>query len=295
MKRLSRLLLFCVCLLISVGAAVAQQPTVDQRLERLEQRVDELYRRLGTKPEGPPEQAGNINLKFGNPGCDGTLLIKQFYVICHKNDWKIPGWVTYHLSAEDLKGNAGRTDDFRPDAELPEGQRSELADYRNTGFDRGHMAPAADFRRSRIAVSESFLLSNMTPQTPNLNRRTWKNLEDEVRSLARAHGNIWVFTGSLFLDADSRPTQPAEHIGANHVAVPTHFYKAILCEHSEGNYEMFAFIMPNQRAVLSGTSNDYIVTVDTVEKLAGLDFFAALPDDEENHLEAMKATNWPVH
>ena len=297
MKRFLILALLAVWFTVPFVLVVGQQPTVEQRLERLEQKIDQLSRRLGINLEEPADLSGlsgNEHLRFGNPGCDGNLLVKPQYVICHRNDWKIPKWVTYHLSAENLQGNAARSDDFRPDPELPEGQRSELADYRNSGFDRGHMAPAADFKRSKVAMSETFLLSNMTPQTPNLNRRMWANLEDQVRSLANTHGSIWIFTGSLFLDAEEKPVQPARHIGPNQVAVPTHFYKAILCDHGGGNFEMFAFILPNQRPVLSGTPRDYIVTVDKVQQLSHLDFFAGLPDEQEKRLETTKATNWPV-
>lgn len=294
MKRFAILALLLISSLALPYRLAAQQTPTEKRLRILEQKVDQLYRHLGIQPETPPEVVGNVNLQFGEPACSGTILSKEFYVICYENDRKIPEWVTYHLSAENLKGTASRKDDFRPDPALPKGQRAELSDYRNSGYDRGHMAPAADFKRSNIAMSETFLLSNMSPQTPNLNRRTWAELEDEVRSLANSHGNIWIFTGSLFLDSNEHPTVPTTFIGTDRVAVPTNFYKVILCQHSPDTYEMFAFVLPNQRAVLSGTPRDYIVTVKNVQQLSGLDFFSALPDDIENRLEGMKATDWPI-
>lgn len=174
------------------------------------------------------------------------------------------------------------------------GQLAELVDYRNSGYDRGHMAPAAAFKRSSIAMSETFLLSNMVPQRPNLNRRIWARLESDVRDLAEAHGSIWVFTGSLFLDSHGNPVQPVQFIGVNQVAVPTHFYKVILCEHATGTVEMFAFIMPNQLQPLSGHPSDYLVSVDQVEEAAVLDFFAALSDDVEDQVEDLVATHWPI-
>ena len=111
----------------------------------------------------------------------------------------------------------------QPDAELPTGERSELADYRGSGYDRGHMAPAEDFDRSREAMSTSFLLSNMAPQVPGMNRGRWAQREAAVRELA-AECDLWVFTGPLFVEND-----PVEEIGASGVFVPTHFYKAVLC------------------------------------------------------------------
>lgn len=294
MKRLWLFTTLLVWFVAPQWALLAQQSTVEQRLERLEQKVDKLLSLHDVDSDAIAFE-DNVHLKFGNPGGKGTLLLKEYFVISHHNDWKIPVWVAYHLSRQNLRGNARRTNDFRPDPELPVGQRAELSDYRHSGSDRGHMAPAAAFKRNLIAMSQTFLLSNITPQTPNLNRRTWRALEEDVRSLARAHGRVWVFTGSLFVDQRGQPMLPRKRIGSNRVVVPTHFYKVILCEHPSGAHEMFGFIMPNQRARLSGTPRDYIVAVDRVEELAGLDFFAKLPDDVESRLESVKATNWPVN
>lgn len=242
----------------------------------------------------PAVLVGNDNVEYGYPGGRGIVLAKRFYVILFDTTTLVPEWVTYHLTKENLQGSANRKNNFRPDPSLPVGKRSELEDYKKSGFDRGHMAPAADFKRSEEAMSETFFLSNMAPQRPNLNRITWSHLENEVRNLADKHGSIWIFTGPLYLDSLDQKSQPIEHIGPNNVAVPTHFFKVILCEHSDGQREMFAFIMKNQVGKLPGTSKDYIVTVRKVEELSGLNFFHRLPDDEEATLETTAATNWPV-
>jgi endonuclease G len=156
------------------------------------------------------------------------------------------------------------------------------------------MAPAADFKRNRVAMSETFLLSNMAPQHPNLNRRMWQQLEAQVRHLADTHGRIWIFTGALYLDAAGSPAGPVGFIGLNRIAIPTHFFKAILCEHASGAHEMFAFIMPNRLEPVAGQPLDYVTSVDRVEQLAGLDLFSELPDAEEDRLEALVPTNWPI-
>ena len=298
MKRFPRSFVFLGPPLFLFGAILGQQPTIEQRVERLERNVERLstFHGLDFKPPVPlaPSAGGNIHLRFGDPGGTGTVLSKSHFVISHRNDWKIPQWVAYHLSRENLQGTAQRTDDFRPDPELPVGQRAELSDYRNSGFDRGHMAEAASFKRSQTAMSETFLLSNMAPQKSALNRRIWADLEDQVRSLARSHGRIWVFTGNIFQDAQGAPTEPVKRIGGNRVAVPTHCYKVILCEHSDGTHEVFAFILPNQAAPINGGPQKFLQTVDRVEKLTGLDFFAVLPDEEEDRLERTPAMNWPI-
>jgi endonuclease G len=241
----------------------------------------------------PAALRGNDNLRWGYPGGRGTVLVKQHFVILYDGRYKVPTWVTYHLTRDELQGTESRTNNFRPDTALPPDQRSELVDYRRSGYDRGHMAPAADFKRDQAAMSETFLLSNMAPQRPHLNRQIWAHLEDQVRALIQAQGSMWIFTGALYLDSLQSPTVPTSYIGPDSVAVPTHFYKVILCEHPDGSHEMFAFVLPNALAP-QGEPRDYIVSVDRVQHLSGLDFFAALPDSEEHRLEAVVNTNWPI-
>jgi endonuclease G len=289
-------------LLIAGAPLAAQTPTLAQRVTRLEQQVQQLRHLHGldsaqvaaSDTSTPPELRGNANVRWGYPGGHGAILIKQHFVILHDNHNKLPIWVTYHLTREDLQGTQGRTQDFRPDPTLPAGQRSELVDYSHSGYDRGHMAPAADFTRDQAAMSETFLLSNMAPQRPNLNRRIWEQLETQVRSLVQNRCNIWIVTGALYLDSLQHPTQPVSFIGPDSVAVPTHFYKVILCEHPDGVHEMFAFIMPNSLDPIPGTPKDYLVTVDSVQHLSGLQFWAALPADEQHRLEALLNDSWPV-
>ena len=249
---------------------------------------------VGADTSMPAVLAGNDNIHYGYPGGKGIVLTKQFYVILFDTTTLVPEWVAYHLTKENLQGQANRKDNFRPDPDLPEGKRSELEDYKKSGFDRGHMAPAADFKRSDEAMSETFFLSNMAPQQPKLNRGIWSKLEDQVRSLAETHGSIWIFTGPLYLDSLDHRIAPKEHIGPHNVAVPTHFFKAILCEHPDGQHEMYAFVMKNQLEKLPGTSKDYVATVRRVEELSGLNFFHRLPDDEEKLLETTPMTAWPV-
>ena len=219
------------------------------------------------------------HLQFGQPDCPGALLDKQFFVLCHNSETKIPDWVGYALTSEDLEGSTERTDDFRPDPELPVGNRAELDDYRGSGYDRGHMAPAADFVRSEEAMSTSFLLSNMAPQTISLNRGRWAQLEAAARELA-SECDVWIFTGPIFIGGN-----PIEEIGENGVDVPTHFYKVILCVHEDDSKEAFASIMPNITGLQPGLEN-YSTSVDNVEELTGLDFWGEAPASDQEDLEA---------
>jgi len=289
--------------LVFSGIASGQDSSLESRVEELEREVGELRRfhiwPLGADevlpvPIRPAGLEGNINVGYGYPGGQGTVLVKDFFVILHDNRAKIPKWVAYHISGAELDGNAKRTDDFRADPELPSDQRAELVDYRYSGYDRGHMAPAADFKRSRSAMSGTFVLSNMCPQRPNLNRRVWSELEDEVRSLVRARGDTWVVTGPLFLDEAGRVVEPSQFIGPDSVAVPTHFFKVVFSLDSSGSKQMFAFILRNSLYPISGSPAQYMVSVDSVETVSDLDFFSDLSDEEENHLERIVETMWPI-
>jgi endonuclease G len=275
-----------------IGRVTAAQ-TIEERVSSLEAQVADLWKLHalnGARTTGvPADLVGNEHMQWSFPGGDCGVLMSEFFIICHDNANRIPAWVTYRLDAQIINGDAERTDDFRPDPRLPAGKRAELPDYEGSGYDRGHMAPAAAFKRGEEAMSETFLLSNMAPQTPALNRQIWRVLEEEVRQLASKASSIWVFTGSLFLDDLGSIIDPDTFIGENRVAVPTHFYKVMLADTA-----ICAFLMPNQHGQLDGAPEDYLVTVDLVETLSGLDFFSALPDSLENLLEAELVSTWPI-
>ncbi len=283
-------------ILLLIPAITFCQGTVEQRLNRIEARLDTLYALHKTQLNVSRSNEilkDTINLLYGIASTNGTILDKGYFVINHNDSWKIPYWVAYRLTSTDLSGNAKRKDDFRPDPQLPTGSRSELTDYRNSGYDRGHNAPAADFTRSSDAMSSTFLLSNMSPQRPELNRKIWEKLEEQVRQHVTDEGKAWIVTGSLFLDSDSHFVSPKEFIGANKVAVPTHFFKAILSVDNAGTYSMYAFILPNQLDYIPGKPMDYIVTVDRLEEITGYDFFPELNDSIENKLESTMPSTWP--
>ena len=220
------------------------------------------------------------NLKFGEPACAGPVLDKKFFVVCYDPAHKIPAWVGYALTKEDsLKKATSRQGSFHADAALERGQRAENADYSHSGYDKGHMAPANDFTRSVEAMKSTFVLTNAVPQKHGLNGGQWAQLEKAVHELASARGTVWVFSGPVFAGKT-----PMKTIGPDKVAVPTHTYKVVLCVHSNGDKEMFGFVLPNIDKPAS-TMTSYTFSVDEVEKLTGLDFFASLPKAEETQLE----------
>lgn len=204
------------------------------------------------------------------------------FQLCYRESYEQAEWVSYTITRAELVKVTGRTNDFRPDTQISTGS-AELSDYKGSGFDRGHLAPSADMTWSKESASDSFLLSNMSPQRPAFNRKMWKTLEESVRSWADYFGHVVVITGPL-LEKDS---SQYETIGANKVSVPEFYYKALLTSvtvQGREKYIALAFIMPNEN--IKGSIWDFACNVDQVEKRSGLDFFSLLLDFEEKIVES---------
>lgn len=196
------------------------------------------------------------------------------YTVSHNSKWKIPNWVGYELTGKELAGTNPRNDCFAPDP-MVRGNKAELSDYKNSGYDRGHMAPAADMKWSKKVMKESFYLSNICPQNQSLNRGDWNDLEEKVRSWARKDSAIIIVCGPII------PKRPKK-IG-NNVAVPEAFFKVILSPFRK-NPQAIGFIMPNKEG--NNPLKYYAKTIDEVEKITGMDFFSILPDETENKIES---------
>ena len=191
-----------------------------------------------------------------------------------------PLWVSYQLYADSLKlPKFDRKDNFRKDPRVRT-ESAALSDYRGSGFDRGHLAPAADFSYSEFALSQSFFMSNMSPQTPGFNRGIWKKLEEQVRDWTMKFKHLYVVTGPI-LDK-GLPT-----IGTNEVAVPKEYYKIVLDIDKPG-IKAIAFLLKNQKS--NEPLQSFVVSIDEIEKMTGLDFFPSISDELENILESSKST-----
>lgn len=226
------------------------------------------------------QAAAQNGLKYGQPACPGQVLEKTYFVVCHSPSTKVPVWVGYELTPQDLAiKSAERKNNFRPDPSLKRGERAELSDYAKSGYARGHMAPAADFTRSAEAMSTTFLLSNMVPQDPKINSGQWSRVEDAIRNLTRNQSGVWIFTGPVFAGG-----KPLKTIGRNHVAVPSHVFKVLLAVSGDGSKRMYSIVMPNTSRV-RGDLSKFAFPVRFVETLTGLDFFSSLPPAEQNSLE----------
>jgi endonuclease G, mitochondrial len=189
-------------------------------------------------------------------------------------------WVAYELTKEEVEMDVPRCDCFASDNSVLFGS-AKVSDYSNTGFDKGHLSPSADNQNSDAVNRESFLMSNMSPQLPGFNRGIWADLESWVRDQAAAHDTIYVVTGPVFINNLGT-------IGANSVTIPGYFYKVLL-RFDGTTARTIAFILPQIGAV--GQIKDYVVTVNSVETLTGIDFFPALDSSIENRAESQYEPN----
>lgn len=226
------------------------------------------------------QRPGSLNLKLEIPVSikehDEIVLKRMAYTVSYNNKMKNPNWVAWELTRKELIGKEERTDKFVPDPDLPE-PRVKTSDYTRSGYDRGHMAPAADMKWSTRAMEESFYMSNICPQHKNLNRGDWNDLEDACRAWAKKYGTVYIACGPIY--DHSKP----KRIGASKVAVPDRFFKVVLIYNRKDPMAL-GFIFPN--IAHSQDLSQYQVTVDDVEFATGFDFFSKLPDHVEDYIEA---------
>ena len=197
------------------------------------------------------------------------------YTVSYNKDLRLPNYVSYELTREETRGREKRSDRFIADPEV-KGVIATNSDYARSGYDKGHMAPAADMKWSREAMKESFYFSNMCPQHPQLNRRSWKDLEEQIREWAVTDSALIVICGPI---TGKHP----KTIGKNRVVVPEQFFKVVLAPYAKP-VRAIAFLFDNRQA--TAPISTYVVSVDSIESLTGMDFFAPLPDDIEDQIEA---------
>ena len=202
------------------------------------------------------------------------------YTLNYSEQHEQAEWVAYSLTSSQVYGSVGRTNDFRSDPNVKTGSAS-LPDYKGSGYDRGHLAPAGDMKSTYTAMSESFYMSNMSPQVPGFNRGIWKKLEGTVRNWAVDNEKVYIVTGAVL--TASYPT-----IGINKVSVPEFYYKVVL-DYEQPEIKGIGFILPNQKSNKSLQS--YAVSIDEVERFTGIDFFHSLPDNIEEKIESDAAVN----
>lgn len=218
----------------------------------------------------------DLNLE---PKSEGEIINHTYYSLAYSEKNEQALWVYYLLSPELINGTQSRTEDYRSDPTVLTGSAT-LNDYKGSGYDRGHLCPAADMKINKISMSETFYLSNMSPQIPNFNGGIWKKLEAQVRNWAIEYSKLYVVTGPIFKDN-------LGVIGEDEVTIPGYYYKVLF----DGNMRMIGLILPNESS--SKSLDQYVVTVDEIEHETGIDFFSGLDEKIENQLEGnINTSQW---
>ena len=210
-------------------------------------------------------------LKF-LPSSNGEVVEHTYYSLSYLEEHEQAEWVHYKLNSTMLKGEIPRKKNYTIDRKVSTGS-AKTSDYTNSGFDRGHLVPAADMKMDFTSVKEAAYMSNISPQKPKFNNGVWSRLEKRIRLRAKK-SELYITTGGVLSPADLKK------IGKNNVSVPDQFYKII---YDVKNQKMFAYLMPNKKIE---SREKYVVTVDSIEALTGIDFYADLSDDLEDKLEA---------
>ena len=225
-------------------------------------------------------QNGCIERPAPQNGKSEIILNRKGYTISYNKENKIPNWVAWHLTSEHVDGLIKRHGGYEEDKDVPR-PRATKDDYRNTKWSHGHMCPAGDNKWDEKAMKESNLLTNICPQDRSLNSGLWNKIEQDCRKWAKKYGNIYIVCGPVLLNRQH------ETIGENKVVVPEAFFKVVLCMNPKP--KAIGFVVRNN----AGTKkrDQFINTIDEVERITGIDFFPALPDDIENEVESYSNIN----
>ncbi len=275
-----------LCSLATLWGTPAQAQTVTRPQA---QATTQVQAPAGIQPQAERQGPPALEIPAPLAGQQERLIYHTGYTVSYNAAWRLPNWVAYELTPEETSGPAKRADRFIPDPTVPFHETAGTDDYRHSGFDRGHMAPAGDMKWSEQAMRESFYLSNICPQHPALNRGIWKRLEETVRRLAATRGSVYVVCGPLAADTPRRLGGIGDRSGGQGVAVPHGFFKALL-QYADGRWAAVAFTFDN--AGSEKPLSDHTLTIDSLEILTGFDFFPALPDSVETAVERETDPTW---
>ncbi|MFK7832985.1 MAG: DNA/RNA non-specific endonuclease [Winogradskyella sp.] len=220
----------------------------------------------------------NTNTFYLPTSTTNQIVHHQNYSLSYSESHEQAEWVAYELKASHISSTNHKRPYFEIDKAVKTGA-AHWRNYKNSGYDRGHLIPAADRRFTKAAHDETFLTSNISPQEHEFNAGVWNRLEQKVRYWAKKNNGIFVVTGGILKD-------DLKTIGDENVAVPNQFYKVIL-DHTNGHYKMLAFLLDHKDSDLP--LYKFVVSVDEVEALTGIDFFPELDDSIEDKLEASRS------
>lgn len=236
--------------------------------------------------------AGKQQLEIPSMSDDITSQILHYtgHTLSYNNETRLPNWVAYELTGKEVQGDNPRKDKFARDPQV-KGAQADKEDYRNSGWDRGHMAPAGDMKWSTKAMDESYYFTNICPQNHELNSGDWKELEEKCRKWAEKYGSVYIVCGPIITE------NTHGKLGENQIVIPDKFFKVLLIQ-KDGKWQGAGFLFNNPpkrnsrlstKAPANRPLESYLVTIDEVESLTGLDFFHKLPNSVEKAVEQQRA------
>jgi endonuclease G, mitochondrial len=247
------------------------------------------------------QQPDNIHLTLGNPSnatendssLNNFLMIKHQYALSYNNVKGTANWVSWHLNSTWL-GSAARCDCFTTDNTLPSTfTRITTSDYTNTGFDRGHLCPSADRTANDADNAATFLMTNIMPQAPNLNRQPWARLEDYCRKLIEEGNEMYIITGGYGTGGTGSKGGVDSAIAGGNVHVPSYYWKVIVVlpngdddlNRIDASTRVITVAMPNNQNVSTQKWDYYRTSVDEIEASTGYDFLSKIPASLQSILE----------
>ncbi|KAJ8102597.1 hypothetical protein POJ06DRAFT_245097 [Lipomyces tetrasporus] len=235
--------------------------------------------------------------KYGHPGPHVDVDFRQEYIAAFDRRMRNPAYVIEHITPQSISRSEGvdrKKSTFTENESIPIKFRARLADYFRSGYDRGHMAPAANAKFSQSAMDETFYLTNIAPQVgEGFNRDYWAHFEDFCRRLTQKYNSVRIVTGPLYLPKkypDGKFRVTYEVIGnPPNIAVPTHFYKLIVAESpitspQTQDIAVGAFLMPNEPIPNTADLKRFYVPIDAIERASGLVFLSDFPDKQKKDL-----------
>ena len=231
--------------------------------------------------EAPKSSKNNVR-KLELPGAlkrtPERIVEHTGFTLSFNREHNNPNWVAWELTAQEAQGSLARSDNFQPDPLLPSNHQVEHSDYSHSGYDRGHMVPAADMKWSSKAMNDCFYMSNICPQTHTLNAGGWETLESACRRWAKQEGSVYIVCGPVYKGTKHKT------IGKNlKITVPEGFFKVVLSMR-KGEEKAIGFYYANSNA--KQKMEETATTVDAIEELTGMDFFVNIDDRLEQRIES---------
>lgn len=229
------------------------------------------------KSQEIPSEVFEADFDFLPTSTTNQIIQHEFYSLSYSESHEQAEWVAYELKSDYITSTNLKRPYFNQDPKVTS-QSADWKNYKNSGYDKGHLVPAGDMKFSESAYEDTFFTSNAAPQLSTFNNGVWNRLEQKVRYWANKYNDIYVITGGV-LESELRT------IGHEEVAVPNYFYKVLLDVDNESKeVKMIAFLVPHEAS--SQPLYEFVVSVDELEQLTGINFFPNLPDAIEINLES---------